>query len=73
MGRLRVLSGKEACQILVQNGFREARRRGSHAIMQKRTGGSPIPVPVPDHRALRSGTLLSIIRQSRLSRDLFEE
>ena len=72
MGRLRVLSGREACRILSQNGFKEVRRRGSHVVMQKRSEGTTVTVPVPDHAELRAGTLQSIIRQSGLSRSLFE-
>ena len=73
MGRLRVLSGREAALILEQNGFVQVRQRGSHMVMQKRIEGSTITVPVPNHRELRRGTLLSIIRQSQLTRVLFEE
>jgi predicted RNA binding protein YcfA (HicA-like mRNA interferase family) len=40
--------------------------------MQKRTEASTTTVPVPDHKELRTGTLRSIIRQSGLSRSLFE-
>ena len=39
--------------------------------MQKQVPGSTITVPVPDHKELRIGTLLSIIRQSQLDRSLF--
>ena len=73
MARLRVLSGREACRILAAHGFVEVRRRGSHIIMQRRLGNSTTTVPVPDHPELRTGTLQSIIRQSRLPRHLFEE
>lgn len=72
MGKLRVMSGKEACQILHEHGFVEVRRRGSHIVMQLRHGESTTTVPIPDHSELRTGTLLSIIRQSGLSRSLFE-
>jgi predicted RNA binding protein YcfA (HicA-like mRNA interferase family) len=73
MGRLRVLSGRETCQILQQHGFREVRRRGSHVVMQRvdpATG--TVTVPVPDHSELAIGTLLAIIRQSRVPRAAFE-
>ena len=73
MGRLRVLSGREVCRILGQHGFVEVRRRGSHAVMQQRTDTGSITVPVPDHRELATGTLLSIIRQSGVPRAEFEE
>ena len=41
-------------------------------MMQKKTEGSTITVPVPDHGELRIGTLRSIIRQSGLPRTEFE-
>jgi len=72
LGKLRVLSGDEACQILARHGFAEVRRRGSHAVMQRRVANSTVTVPVPLHRELRAGTLLSIIRQSGLPRESFE-
>jgi predicted RNA binding protein YcfA (HicA-like mRNA interferase family) len=71
-GRLRVLSGREVCRILQEHGFREVRRRGSHVVMQKRLVDSTITVPVPDHTALRIGTLQSIIRQAGIPKALFE-
>jgi predicted RNA binding protein YcfA (HicA-like mRNA interferase family) len=72
MPKLRVLSGREVCLILSQHGFVEARRKGSHIIMQKRVGNTTVTVPVPDHDELKTGTLMGSIRQSGLSRDLFE-
>jgi predicted RNA binding protein YcfA (HicA-like mRNA interferase family) len=72
MGRLRVLSGREVCQILERHGFWEVRRRGSHVVMQRRTETGTITVPVPDHHELAIGTLLSIIRQSGVERSEFE-
>jgi predicted RNA binding protein YcfA (HicA-like mRNA interferase family) len=73
LGRLRVLSGREACRILEQHGFAQVRQRGSHIVMQRRVEASTITVPIPDHRELRRGTLLAIIRQSQLERAHFEE
>lgn len=72
MGKLRVLSGVEICQILQENGFTAVRQRGSHKIMQKWVSGTTFTVPVPLHRPVRPGTLLSIIRQSGLMKRLFE-
>ena len=68
---MRTLSRKEVCAILKKHGFEQVRQRGSHIIMQKQVPGSTITVPVPDHKELRIGTLLSIIRQSQLDRSLF--
>ena len=72
MGKLRVLSGRDACNILGKYGFREVRRRGSHVVMQRRTDAGTVTVPVPDHPELAIGTLLSIIRQSGIARTEFE-
>ena len=72
MARLRVLSGREVCGILAANGFVEVRRRGSHIAMQKTDADGTVTVPVPDHRELRTGTLMSIIRQSGLPRSEFK-
>ena len=72
MGKLRVFSGKQVCQILAQHGFSKVRQRGSHIIMQRQLLETTITVPVPDHKILRKGTLMSIIRQSGLSRGEFE-
>lgn len=73
MAKLKVLSGKSVCDILLKNGFTEVRRRGSHIVMQLKLPDTTKTVPVPDHKELRTGTLLSIIRQSGLARELFEE
>jgi predicted RNA binding protein YcfA (HicA-like mRNA interferase family) len=69
--RFPVLSGRDVCRILSLHGFVEARRRGSHIVMQKKTEISTITVPVPDHKEVRIGTLQAIIRQSDLPRDIF--
>jgi predicted RNA binding protein YcfA (HicA-like mRNA interferase family) len=72
MGKLRVLSGRDACRILEQHGFQIVRQRGSHIVMQRRTDLGTVTVPIPDHPELRIGTLQSIIRQSGIARTAFE-
>ncbi len=72
MGKLRTLSGGDVCRILEKHGFAEVRKRGSHIVMQRKVSGSTITVPVPNHKELLKGTLLSIIRQSGLPRSAFE-
>jgi predicted RNA binding protein YcfA (HicA-like mRNA interferase family) len=72
MGKLRVMSGREVCSILMEHGFAEVRRRGSHIVMQRHVAGATVTVPVPNHAELKLGTLQGIIRQSRLPRGLFE-
>ena len=72
MGKLRILSGKDVCAILMKHGFAEVRRRGSHIVMQKKLTEGTITVPIPDHSEIRIGTLQSIIRQSGIPRKEFE-
>jgi predicted RNA binding protein YcfA (HicA-like mRNA interferase family) len=72
MPKLRVLSGRQLMAILAQHGFQEIRQKGSHVIMQLTHDEGSISIPVPDHREIRIGTLMSIIRQSGLSKDIFE-
>ena len=72
MARLKVFSGKEICSILSSQGYQEVRRKGSHIAMQKKSADSTNTVIVPDHDEVKTGTLMSIIRQSELSKTLFE-
>ena len=73
MPKLGVFSGSEVCRILEQHGFQNIRQRGSHIVMQKRVDASTITVPVPMHREIKLGTLMSIIRQCRVDRAAFEK
>jgi predicted RNA binding protein YcfA (HicA-like mRNA interferase family) len=72
LGKLRVLSAKQVCQILTEQGFIQVRQRGSHIIMQKKIDNSTLTIPVPNYPEIKIGTLQSIIRQSNLPRSLFE-
>jgi len=72
LGKLRILSGKQVCDILEKHGFVQVRQRGSHVVMQKRYPDTTITVPVPNHTEIRIGTLQSIIRQSGLNKSEFE-
>jgi predicted RNA binding protein YcfA (HicA-like mRNA interferase family) len=72
LGKLRVLSGKEVCEILARHAFDRVRQRGSHIVMQRHDDEGTTTVPVPDHKELRRGTLRSVIRQSGVPRGEFE-
>lgn len=72
MPKLKVVSGAELCRLLEMHGFANVRQRGSHRVMQKKTGSATVTVPVPIHAEIRIGTLLSIIRQSSVARTFFE-
>ena len=71
MGRLPVLSGKEAIGALEKDGFQRVRQSGSHIVLQKSVPGTTITVVVPNHPELATGTLRSIIRRAGLSVDDF--
>lgn len=66
------MSGREVCALLEAYGFAFVRQKGSHRIMQRKLPATTITVVVPDHDEIKTGTLLSIIRQSQLPRNLFE-
>jgi len=65
-------SGTGISRVLEKNGFQVIRQKGSHRVLQKKLNSGTITVPIPMHKDLKPGTLASIIRQSRLSKDLFE-
>jgi predicted RNA binding protein YcfA (HicA-like mRNA interferase family) len=71
LGKLRVFSGKELCQILEIFDFEYIRQKGSHIIMQKKLSDTTITIPVPDHKELKQGTLKSIIRKSNIEIQVF--
>ncbi|MGR3913390.1 MAG: type II toxin-antitoxin system HicA family toxin [Gammaproteobacteria bacterium] len=72
MAKLRRLSGKEVCAILSEHGFVKVRQRGSHIVMRKPLPAGSITIPLPNRKEIRTGTLGSIIRQSKLPRSAFE-
>ncbi|TMI67929.1 MAG: type II toxin-antitoxin system HicA family toxin [Bacteroidetes bacterium] len=72
MRKLKILSGKDVCKILSDHGFSQVRQKGSHIVMQKKTENTTITVPVPNHLEIKIGTLQSIIRQSEIPKEYFE-
>lgn len=73
MGKLPVFTAKRVVAVLETHGFTFVRRKGSHIVMQRKGGDTTRTVIVPDHKTIRLGTLHSIIRQSGLSREVFED
>ena len=69
---LRPLSYREVKRKLESAGFTEATHRGSHVKFVKRSGAGIYTAIVPRHREIAVGTLRSILRQSGLSTDEFE-
>ncbi|RPJ04905.1 MAG: type II toxin-antitoxin system HicA family toxin [Spirochaetaceae bacterium] len=72
MAKLPHLSGAEVCKILADHGFEKVRQKGSHIVMQKKESNTTITVPVPNHDEIVTGTLMSVIRQSKLLKSDFE-
>lgn len=73
MGRLPVVSGREAIKALSRAGFVEVRQAGSHVVLQKKVHGGTNTLIVPDHSELANGTLRAIIRKSGLTVDEFTD
>ena len=64
-GRLRTLSGPDVVRILGRFGFETVGQRGSH-VKVRRQGekGARVTITIPNHREIRTGTLLSIYRDA---------
>jgi predicted RNA binding protein YcfA (HicA-like mRNA interferase family) len=67
MPKLPVVSGAEVVRALERLGFMVARQRGSHIVMRR---GS-IGCVVPNHRELKIGTLVGLLKQAGISPDEF--
>jgi len=70
--RLPRLSGREVVELLVRKfGFTVRRRRGSHVVLVKYTGGRRIVTVVPLHPELKPGTLLGVLELAGVDRGEF--
>lgn len=65
MSRLPVISGKQMISCLKRDGFVVIRQKGSHVSLQKDNHQTVVPL----HNELARGTLISILRQSGLTRE----
>jgi predicted RNA binding protein YcfA (HicA-like mRNA interferase family) len=59
------LSGRDLVRVLLKVGFIVKRQRGSHIILRR--VDPPARVVVPDHKALRIGTLRSILNAAGIT------
>ena len=62
---------RDILKLLARNGFSVVGRKGSHIRLKKKDSVSTRIVVVPDHKEITPGTLLSIIRQSGMEKDVF--
>lgn len=69
MSKLPILSAREVIKVLGKFGFRVHRQTGSHIHLwhpERR-----LLVTVPNHQELAKGTLISIMKQAKIERDMF--
>lgn len=69
---MKSITAKKLIMILKENGFILSRQKGSHMIWKNHNG---VIVPVPLHgksKPIPLGTLLAIIKQSKLPKEKFE-
>ena len=69
MSKLPVLSARKVIKVLGKFGFQVHRQTGSHIHLWN--PDKKLLVTVPNHSELAKGTLLSIIRQSKVCREDF--
>jgi predicted RNA binding protein YcfA (HicA-like mRNA interferase family) len=69
VGKLPRVSGAEVVKTLESLGFIVARQRGSHIVM--RCGA--VGCVVPNHRELKTGTLIGILKQAGVTPEAFAE
>ncbi|MGH2372034.1 MAG: type II toxin-antitoxin system HicA family toxin [bacterium] len=67
MPKMPVVSGAEAVRVLKRLGFTVVRQRGSHIVFRRGSSGCV----VPNHRELKAGTLVGILKQAGISPDEF--
>lgn len=67
MPKLPRVSGAQIVRALERLGFSIARQRGSHIILRRGASGCA----VPDHREVKLGTLVGILKQAGVSADDF--
>lgn len=70
--KLPIVSGEQVIKLLQKDGFSVTRQKGSHISLHKKLeDGSIALVVVPRKKEIKKGTLLSIIKQSRMNREEF--
>ena len=71
--KLPQISGVELIKILSKFGFVTTRQKGSHVRLEKKEGNEVIKLTISLHNRLKRGTLLSIIKSSKINEQEFEE
>lgn len=71
MTKLPILSAHEVIKTLESAGFKVVSQKGSHIKMKKKKNNVTSVVIIPNHDEIATGTLKSIIRQSKLTPEEF--
>ncbi len=71
MKRLPRLSGHEIIKFLSKSGFHKTRQKGSHVMLVKETKQGKVGCVIPLHDEIERGTLLTILKQAKMSKDEF--
>ena len=71
--KLPLVSSDKILKFLSKKGFVITRQRGSHLSLHKKEGDKTLLVVVPRRNQIKKGTLLSILKQARISRKEFIE
>lgn len=69
--KLPFVSSDKVLKLLSKKGFSIVRQRGSHISLHKKENNTTLLVVVPRRKEIKKGTLLSILRQAKISREEF--
>lgn len=69
MPKLPVLSAKDVIKVLAKSGFLVHRQTGSYIHLWNED--QRLLVTVPNHQELAKGTLISIMKQAKMEREVF--
>jgi predicted RNA binding protein YcfA (HicA-like mRNA interferase family) len=72
MSRLLPVSGRDMCKILEIIGFQKVHQVGSH-VRYVHPDGRKTVVPVHGNEELGIGLIKEILKQSRISREIYDE
>lgn len=71
MAGLPTISGRQAREAFLNDGWTFARQRGSHMVLIK--PGHIASLSVPDHKELAKGTLRGLLRSAGMTPEKFSE
>ena len=69
--KLPFVSSDKVLKLLSKEGFSIVRQRGPHISLHKKENNTTLLVVVPRRKEIKKGTLLSILRQAKISREEF--